>query len=277
MCSLKGVVRLEGCHNLWPHLHFAIILILTSVAASVVVLFCRLLFWDVKGRVSEYVLHEPCPSEGIGEGQMALWRVIVELPYELVREGPVVVLQHFAVQLLHPADLDEQAGVVARRLLPNPALHAVPELAIAVLHPECVDGVEVLHGDELDLREENIPSTTRRLARKVDEERTGGLVGLAEVSLRELLAQELQGGSSGRGCRGGRADRSRSRGGCCGRHRGGAAGEELEGNAGAGVGAVPESCGRGAFMDCAAEERMVVLEKEGLERSVCHGWRQTGG
>jgi hypothetical protein len=29
-------------------------------------------------------------------------------------------------------------------------------------------------------------------------------------------------------------------------------------------------------MDCAVEERMVVLKKEGLERSVCHG-RQRGG
>uniref|UniRef100_A0ACD6A544 Uncharacterized protein n=1 Tax=Avena sativa TaxID=4498 RepID=A0ACD6A544_AVESA len=150
--SLKGVVRLEVCHNLWPHPHFAIILALTSAAACVVVpLFRCFVFWAVKGRVSEYVLHEPCPSEGIGERQVALGRVIVELPCELVGEGPVVELHHLGVQLLHPADLDEEAGVVARRLLPDAPLHAVPEPAVAVLHPERVDGAEVLHGDELDL------------------------------------------------------------------------------------------------------------------------------
>lgn len=176
--------------------------------------------------MSEDVLQEPRPPEGIGEGQVALRRVVVELPDELVGEGPVVELLHLGVQLLHPANLDEEAGELAQRLLPNPALHAVPEPAVAVLQPERVDGAEVLDGDELDLREEDVPSAARGLAREDDEERAGGLVGLAVVPRRELLAQELQGGGRGRGCRGGDRSRGRRVGGCG--HRGGAAGEELE-------------------------------------------------
>lgn len=119
---------------------------------------------------------------------MALWGVIIQLPYELIREGPVVELLHFSVQLLHPANLDKEAGVVTQRLLPKPSLYAVSKLAVAMLQPEHINGTEVLHGDKLDLREENIPSTTCRLAREVDEECAGGLVSLAIISVRKLLA-----------------------------------------------------------------------------------------
>lgn len=185
----KGVVRLEISHQLWPVHPFVIIFTLTSGSSCVILLLCCLLFLALlEGRVCEYVSQELCPSKGIGERQVTLWCVIIQLPYELIREGPVVELLHFSVQLLHPADLDEKASEVASRLLPQPPLHAVPKLAIAMLPPERVNGAEVLCGDELDLREENISSTACRLARKVDEERTGGLISLAVISLCKLAA-----------------------------------------------------------------------------------------
>lgn len=145
--------------------------------------------------MGEDVPQEPCAPEGIGERQVTLRCVILHLPHELVREGPVVVLLHLSVQLLHPADPDEEAGEVAPRLLPEPPLHAVPELAIAVLFPELVNGAKVLGGDELDLGEEDVPAAPRGLTGEVDDERSGGLVGLAVVPGRELAAEEVQGGS----------------------------------------------------------------------------------
>lgn len=140
----------------------------------------------------EDVAQELCPSEGIGEREMPLWRVIIQLPDELIREGPVVELLHLGVKLLHPPNPDEEAGEVAPRLLPQPPLHAVPEPATAVLLPERVDGPEVIGGDELHLREEDVPSAPSWLARELDEERSGGLVGLPVIPLGELGAQELQ-------------------------------------------------------------------------------------
>jgi hypothetical protein len=50
---------------------------------------------------------------------------------------------------------------------------------------------------------------------------------------------------------------------------------EPEGNAAAGVGGELEQGRRGAVMAAAvAGERMVLREKKGLQRSICHGWRE---
>ena len=144
--------------------------------------------------MGEDVPQELCAPEGIGERQVTLRCVILHLPDELIREGPVVVLLYLCVQLLHPSDPDEEAGEVALRFLPEPLLHAVPELAIAVLFPELVNGVKVLGGDELDLGEEDVPSAPRGLASEVDDERPGGLVSLAVVPRHEMAAEEVEGG-----------------------------------------------------------------------------------
>jgi len=50
---------------------------------------------------------------------------------------------------------------------------------------------------------------------------------------------------------------------------------EPEGSAAAGVGGELEQGRRGAVMAAAgAGERMVLGEKKGLQRSICHGWRE---
>lgn len=191
----KGVVRLEIFHKLWSLSPFATIFALTSGGSSCgTPLCCSFIFLVLfEGRVGEDVSQELCPPEGIGERQVTLRCVILHLPHEFVREGPVVVLLYFCVQLLHPPDPDEEARKVTLRLLPKPPLHTVPKLAIAVLLPELVNGAEILRRDELDLREEDIPSTPCGLTSKVNEECTGGLVSLAVVPRSELAAEEVNG------------------------------------------------------------------------------------
>jgi len=190
----KGIIRLEISHELWSLPPFVIIFALTS-GGGTLCCSCSFVFLVLllEGWVGEDVPQELCAPEGIGERQVTLRCVILHLPHEFVREGPVVVLLYLSVQLLHPADPDEEAGEVALRFLPEPPLHAVPELAVAVLFPELVNGAKVLGRDELDLREEDVPSAPRGLAGEVDDERPGGLVGLAVVPRRELAAEEVQG------------------------------------------------------------------------------------
>lgn len=65
----------------------------------------------------ENVVEQLCPSESVCERQMPLWGVIIELPDELSGEGPVVVLLHLSVKLLHPPKLDEELGEVSVGLL----------------------------------------------------------------------------------------------------------------------------------------------------------------
>lgn len=132
------------------------------------------------------------PAERIGEGEVALRRGVVELPDELVREGAVVVLLDLSVEPPHPADPDEETREVAPRLLlPDPALHAVPEAAAAVGPPQPVDGSEVVGRYELHLREEDVPALLRGLARQGDEQAPRLVVGPAEVARREVVGEEV--------------------------------------------------------------------------------------
>lgn len=87
---------------------------------------------------------------------MTLGCFIVEFPCKLIRESSVIVLFNFSVELLHPTHFDEEFGEVLVGFLPQPFLHTVTELVVAVLFPELVNSFEVSFGDELDLGEEDI-------------------------------------------------------------------------------------------------------------------------
>ncbi|PON88682.1 hypothetical protein TorRG33x02_155870 [Trema orientale] len=141
-------------------------------------------------------------SQGVGQRQVTLGSVVVELPNELAGKRPVVVLLHLRVQLLHPPDLDEEPREVPLHLPEDPPLHAVPESPAAVASPQLVDGFQVRFRDELDLREEHVPSLLRWFAGQHDEEAAGLLVCLPEIGGGEVAPEvvEGRGGGGGGGC-----------------------------------------------------------------------------
>ncbi|CAH9131449.1 unnamed protein product [Cuscuta epithymum] len=143
---------------------------------------------------------------------MPLRHLVAELPIELVRKRPVIVLFNLRLQLLHPPDLLEQIREVSVHLLPDSPLYTVPESAIAVLPPEGVDLPEVGVRDELDLREEHVPALLCVVSGEGDEQPAGLLVRLPEVLGGEVALQDVVGhGGLRRG--GGRRDCSRRSGG----------------------------------------------------------------
>jgi len=158
--------------------------------------------------VVENVIEQLCPSESVGERQVSLWGVLIEVPDELRREGPVVVLLHLSVKLLHPPHFDEELGEVPIGLLQNLFLHTVPEFVAAVLPPKGVNGDEVGPGDELHLREEHVAALLGCFSGKHDEETPGFFISLLEVLGGEVVAEEVEGGAGlGGGGGGGRRRR----------------------------------------------------------------------
>ena len=136
----ERVISLEGSGSLTQWLNSSLIITLS------------LIIFSVKSRVAENAAEQLRPSQRIRQRQMPLRRPLLHLPRKLRRKAPVIVLLHLrALQLLHPPNLDEQRREISIQFLPNPPLHAVPELPLAVLPPQGVNFPERLRGDELDL------------------------------------------------------------------------------------------------------------------------------
>jgi hypothetical protein len=134
---------------------------------------------------------------------MTLRGIIGELPDELCRKSSVVVLLDLSVELLHPPNLEEELGEVSICFLEDSLLDAVAELVVAVLFPEVVDGFEVRFRDELDLGEEDVAALLGGFSSEDDEEAAGFLVGLAELSVGEVVLEDVEGDGLGGGGRGG--------------------------------------------------------------------------
>lgn len=202
---------------------------------------------------------------------MPFWSLLIQLPDELVRKSPVIVLLHLCVKLLHPPNFHEEFGEVFVGFFPNLSLHAVPEFVVAVGFPEGVYGLEVGLGDELGFGEEDVAALYGLVAGEGDEEAPGLLVGLPEVLGGEVVAEEVK-GEEGVGLGGG--------GGCCGGDEGESGGGERVGEWRSGGGGWfeeergggEEGGGRGVY-GVAPEERVV----EGLEGVGGHEERESGG
>lgn len=211
------------------------------------------------------------PPQGVGERQVALRRRRIHLPHELRREAPVVVLHHLRVELLHPPHLDEECGEIPLRLLPYLPLHAVPEPAAAVLPPQRVDGAEVVGGDELHLREEDVAALHGGVAGEGDDQAPRLLVGLPEVAGGEVLLEEVEGGGvlgGGRVCRRGGGGGGGGGGGCgvgVGEGGGGCGGSRAEEEGVCG--------GGGAVYGVAPPEGAVVVVVYGVEGIGGHFFR----
>lgn len=94
--------------------------------------------------MAEDAVQQLCPSKCISQRQVPLGCITVKLPDELVGEGPVIVLLNLGVELLHPANLEEELSeVFVSFLLPYSLLNTVSKPAAAVLSPEVVNGLEV--------------------------------------------------------------------------------------------------------------------------------------
>lgn len=180
---------------------------------------------------------------------MTLWGIIGELPDELCRKSPVVVLFDLSIELLHPPNLDEKLAEISLCFLEYSLLHAVPEFVVAVLFPEVVDGFEVGLWDELGLGEEDVAALLCGFAGEGNEEAAGFLVGLAEVFVGEVVLEDVEGdGFGGGGCGGGGGGERE-----CG---GGGGGDGVGERSGGGGGGIEEESGGGgrSVCDVALEE-----------------------
>nr|POE70975.1 hypothetical protein CFP56_14717 [Quercus suber] len=112
---------------------------------------------------------------------MTFWGIIIELPNELRRKSPVVILLNLSVKLFHPPNLDEELGEVSVSFLIDSLLNTVSKLVVAVLSPKFINGIKVWFWDELGLREEHIAAFLCSLTSQDNEETPGFFVSLFEV------------------------------------------------------------------------------------------------
>ncbi|MFS7895818.1 hypothetical protein Hanom_Chr00s003508g01712951 [Helianthus anomalus] len=157
-----------------------------------------------KCRVAENATEQLRPSQGIRQGQVTFGGLIGQLPRELIRKCPVVVLQHFSVQLLHPSHFYEEFGEIFVCFLPQSFLHTVPELIVAVVPPQLVNCFQISFLNKLDFREEDVSAFLCSFAGECNDKAPGFLVGFTEVVGVEQAAEEVErGGGLGGGCGGG--------------------------------------------------------------------------
>lgn len=112
---------------------------------------------------------------------MTFWGIIIELPNELRRKSPVVILLNLSVKLFHPPNPEEELGEVSVSFLIDSLLNTVSKLVVAVLSPKFINGFKVWFWDELGLREEHIAAFLCSLTSQDNEETPGFFVSLFEV------------------------------------------------------------------------------------------------